>query len=836
MPELTLNQITDKLNEGFRGDERKLIFWYDENAEFVDDVDTLPLENARVLHLEPDNQFYVKYQLECVDTEHNYLIYAPFAKPRVEDNHLEDTIRYSMQFHADRISMICASLGVSERDKAGFQHYKKFFANKERAQRYCSLEPERFDRASLEIALMSVLCRSKIASMEEVVRCVLTDGDLEDNPYLAEFEKYDLLPVFWQHVEAEFGYLDPNPTLEKFVMTCFATYAARSIAAETPQPWQPFVSYKSGSIIALLDQLMNSVLYAARFDELSQLAYEALGGAGQLSKLPMEALLDCGAFRGVDRILIAWMRERLECEDVDAKLEGRSIPEICAQLRKTHFGVQMQNEYSVLENAFDIVAPGIYTPVSGIDHNVKAYLEHGCRIDRRYREFYLAFDKLENSADFEGLRDLVENIYTNDNLNRQIVNWNENFAAANGKTGLVRQTDFYNKYLRRAKERTVVIISDALRYEVGLSLFEKLQADEKCTAAIMAMQAVLPSYTRLGMAALLPHETLQIGDDLRVTVDGKPTDDLKQREAVLQAAQPNSRCVQFDEIKTMKMAELREIFTGQSVVYVYHNQIDARGDKANTENEVFAACEEAVEEIAALIRRLTTSANTVHFIVTADHGFLYKRDKLCEGDKIDGVPNAGRRFALVENDISAPGTASLPLTATIGGRDARRIVFPIGNDVLKSAGSGLNYVHGGSSPQELIIPLIEVKTERGKRETTTAQIALVSLMKKITNLIVTLDFVQSEPVSDVVKETTYRIYFISEEGEKVSNENICVADRKDADTSKRLFRLRFSLKNRTYNKTQKYYLVAFDDKNNLEVLRRAIVIDIAFANDFGFGV
>lgn len=40
MAELNLKQITSKLNNEFTGKVRKLVFWYDTNAEFVDDVDT----------------------------------------------------------------------------------------------------------------------------------------------------------------------------------------------------------------------------------------------------------------------------------------------------------------------------------------------------------------------------------------------------------------------------------------------------------------------------------------------------------------------------------------------------------------------------------------------------------------------------------------------------------------------------------------------------------------------------------------------------------------------------------------------------------------------------
>ena len=51
---------------------------------------------------------------------------------------------------------------------------------------------------------------------------------------------------------------------------------------------------------------------------------------------------------------------------------------------------------------------------------------------------------------------------------------------------------------------------------------------------------------------------------------------------------------------------------------------------------MFHACEEAVQEIMDLIHRISVSGNTSHFIVTSDHGLIYKRDKLTESDKITG--------------------------------------------------------------------------------------------------------------------------------------------------------------------------------------------------------
>ena len=117
MAELNLKQIIDRLNMEFTGDTRKLVFWYDDNGEFAEDMKDIELENARVYYLEQDNQFYTKYFLERVDTTTNYLIYAPFPKPDVRENHLEDTLLYSRRFFADRASLLSLDLGIEERYK-----------------------------------------------------------------------------------------------------------------------------------------------------------------------------------------------------------------------------------------------------------------------------------------------------------------------------------------------------------------------------------------------------------------------------------------------------------------------------------------------------------------------------------------------------------------------------------------------------------------------------------------------------------------------------------------------------------------------------------------------
>ena len=81
MAELNLKQIIDRLNAEFVGDTRKLVFWYDDKADFAEDLENVELENAKIYRLQPDNQFYTKYFLERVDTTTNYLVYARSPSP-----------------------------------------------------------------------------------------------------------------------------------------------------------------------------------------------------------------------------------------------------------------------------------------------------------------------------------------------------------------------------------------------------------------------------------------------------------------------------------------------------------------------------------------------------------------------------------------------------------------------------------------------------------------------------------------------------------------------------------------------------------------------------------
>ena len=839
MAELNLKQIIDRLNAEFTGETRKLVFWYDDKAEFAEDMETVELQNAKIYHLQPDNQFYTKYFLERVDKSTNYLIYAPFPKPDVRDNHLEDTMLYSRRFFADRASLLSVDLGIEEKYKPVIEKHIKFFANKERTQRFYDLEIENFNEENILVGLLSAVCKARTCSFEEVVRIVLTDGELVDNAFLQEFEKYDLLSAFWQLCEQHFGYTDTKPSLERLLVTLFVTYTGRYVQAELPAAWKSFVSYKSGNIIAFLDSLMNSVLYRDKYDALSAHVAKGLNVLSAFAGTRVDDLVECDTFLAVDQVLVKWLIGRLVSEDIGAIVNGFTIPELCEKRSKMHFGRKTGKTYQLLSSAYSMVKEADYHVADGLKPVIDRYLAADYNMDQQYRKFYYYYDQLESTESFEPLRELVENIYTNEYLACLLPAWNAGIQQNAAFSAIPLQREFYNANLRYTKERTVVIISDAMRYEVGQELFVRMQDDPKCTAKLSVQLSVLPSYTRLGMAALLPHKTLEMTDDFQVLADGILCDNLAGRQQVLQSYNLDSVCVQFDDIKNLKVAELRDVLTKRQIIYVYHNQIDARGDKANTEDEVFHACEEAIREIMDLIHRISISGNTYHFIVTADHGFIYKRDKLTESDKISGKSAekafVNRRFIVSKAALEDDGIDHMSMGRVLGNEDSKVVSYPVSSNVFKVVGGGANYVHGGSSPQEMLVPVLEFKMERGHMETKNAEIALVSIVHKITNLITSMDFIQSDAVSDTVKAAKYRIFFLSEDNEKISNENSYVADSREENAQKRIFRMRFTFKNKKYDKDKQYYLVVYDEESGLEQWRQPVIMDIAFADDFGFG-
>ncbi|MCB6346662.1 BREX-1 system phosphatase PglZ type A [Enterocloster lavalensis] len=848
MEELNLQEIEKKLNQEFASGQR-IIFWYDANAAFEDSVGRLKLDGVILHRLTEQNAFRTKLLLEHDDTERRFLVYAPFAKPGVEENHLEDTLRYSREFYADKLSLIAAELHLPDRLRPALQKMEKFFGiglkktsgagvrTNQFIERAKEAELSSSGEETVYILAMCVLSEARNSTFDSLVCAVLNYGDVGEQKVLSKFAEFDLEKTFWELCQSKFGYADPKPSLQKFTMSLFATYICRDFRDTAPKAWQSFLLEKASNVNVLLDNMMNSVIDQNTFDRLSEQMSSALEVPEVFEKIPLEDVLECAAVAETDQRIIQWMISRELDENKLAAVSGKKIPDICELRERLHFGTRFQWEYKALRAAYRMLSVISYEPKKSLTELIDSYCREDYEIDTAYRNFLYAYDQMEDTIPFEKLKEQVENLYLTEYLEKIVYAWNAAIEKNAMHRVIMPQSSFYQEKVARVKEKVAVIISDAFRYEVAGELFERLMRDQNCSAEMEAMMGTLPSYTALGMAELLPHATVSMTADYTVLVDGKPCASTEQREKLLRQESENSSAVDFEAVRSLSASELKQFSAKKSVIYIYHNKIDAVGEAQKTEHTVFRACEEAVEDIYALIKRLSKSGNIYRFYVTADHGFLYTRRRITASDKLEHQSSKGafldRRFVIDERRLAADGVYALPLGDCLLNGDDRFVMLPKGMSVFK-AGGGMNYVHGGSSPQELLLPCIFVRTQKGLVATEDAKLLLVTNLSKITNLLTTVDFLQEEPVSDVIKETDYRIRFQTEDGEVISNEILYTADSRSEDPRERMFRLKFDIKRKSYEDNKKYFLKIFHEKKGTECLSRQILMDLPYTDDFGF--
>lgn len=194
-----------------------------------------------------------------------------------------------------------------------------------------------------------------------------------------------------------------------------------------------------------------------------------------------------------------------------------------------------------------------------------------------------------------------------------------------------------------------------------------------------------------------------------------------------------------------------------------------------------------------------------------------------------------RRYVIADGDCTADHMLKIPMTHL----SSNLIGFaPLDNIRMKKQGGGMNYVHGGISLQECVVPVVEFKNMRSTSkkfvDVKKAALELISQSRKVSNSIFSLDFYQKEAVSGKVAAATYEIYMADASGKAVSDKKTVIADKTSNNGSDRVFRTRFTLKSVEFKKTDTYYLTVVEKGTTNVTDRIEFTIDIAFVNDFDF--
>lgn len=846
---MNLNEIQKilmkKLNKELLDvEKRKIIFWYDADSEFAEDIHELKLENTKVLYLDKNNSFHIKHLLEKEDTHSNYLIYSPNPKPVPRENWLLDIEKYSDSFAADKTTLRMRELGgYDESLRNVFKSYSKFFGNKERYKKFASYKIKDFTSEKVDVAVLSTLCKLPIADFELVVKTVLMEEINDENKYMNEIIKFGDIDVFWNLVEKKYGFHLEDKNLEKLIMMFMLSNLNHNLELKLPKIWQKLISSKEADAIVFINHFMSHSSDHNKYNILANKIEKNLNLKNYIEKLSIEDYIRCDTFQAFDEEIISWLIANL-IQDVG---EYEKYRKTINKRRTSHWFNTFENEYESIYYALEILNLKweLQNTLKGstaydiVDNYTNTYY----LFDYFYRKFYVSFDKVQNKDILIGLAESIENIYVNWFLDELSIIWtdvmDEKLKGDFRISGLNRQQEFYKQYISHHLsngERVFVIISDALRYEAAKEFGDILNKDIRGKAELSFMQGVIPSYTKLGMASLLPHEKIEITDKADVLVDSINSSGTINRQKILSQYDKDAVAIQYNDLKDMKRPQYKDVFEGKKLVYIYHNVIDAIGDKANTERDVFEAVEKTFEDLNGLVKNLINNVSATNIYITSDHGFIYRRSPLKEFDKATKANvksiDKGRRFILSkDNEKQNHGTISISMNYLLGDNTELDVIVPKGVTRFPIQGAGANFVHGGASLQEIVIPVVKFKNIRNNEfKSSKVEVKLTNISRKVTNRVTYLEFFQIEKVENKRIPISLKVYFADEDGNIISNTNIIIADSRSSNPTDRTFREKFTLKNKSYDKSKKYYLIMEDEDDSTKEIYNRIPFNIDLAN------
>lgn len=841
--------------------KRRIIFWKDEEREFEDKLGEITLINAKLIVLTGNNNFEVKKLLTVDDTVGNFLVYNPFSyTDNLESDWLLNLELYSEEFYADLNSIWMDEMGlpVSPIIRSSVRGYHKFFNSKERRAKVASIGKNIATAPQLHLAVLAVICGAKETTPNAIIRAVLSGGlDNESNDVYRSIVSFNASKAFWLLVGQATGYANDEPKLSDLASHIMLTALSRTIREEKFSALGDFVSIPHQ---AYCYDFVSEWLHSIYNDGLKQVA-EQIEEKHQLyrrlSQLSIEELCGTEIFPCIDECILY----KLMTEIKDDFICTETIKRVVETRRTTVWYGSVSNYYEAIYQVAEM--QDFYIKHSTGFHAVSAkeiwnlYTSEYYKMDVYYRQFNLAFTNCLTESNpilddmIKSVADKVEGLYSVWFLGELGNNWSDmcaeelcNFGQVQGVT---RQEDFYANKISRADSRVFVIISDAMRYAVGVSLAEQLKIETQSKVEVSSCQAIFPSITKFGMAALLPHKKLSVTEkngSLSVLADGEPTDSCC-RDKILKAANKNSVALKYRDVIELKRAERQAIVKGMDVVYIYHDKID---ETAHTsEKDVFSACDVAISEIKNMVKIICNEFGGTRVLITADHGFLYTAKPLLESDKVDRSDFCGkdveyaRRYAIMEK--GAKPAYLMPIKFLDGTQYDG--FTPRENIRIKMNGGGMNFVHGGISLQEMAVPVIdyrylrndnsEYKKNRDKFDTKPVEIALLSASRKICNMIFSLNFYQKEMVGGVRVPETYTLFFTDENGTPVSDVAKIIADKTSMNEQDRTFRCTFNLKPINYNNRAKYYLVIKDEAGLQTPQKEEFQIDIAFSvGEFSF--
>lgn len=718
-----------------------------------------------------------------------------------------------------------------------------------------AISPESDERGLL-LAMLSVLASLKVPDASALIRRVLLKGLLEtDNALWSDIVRFVSPEAFWDVVQEHTGFASPNPSLNKLFVHLLITHFAKSLHGQLPAELADKVITPGQRAYAFIDQWMRDQQDSPGWQNLSGEIAEQLHIFDVIENVSPAILYEAASFEVVDQVLIRACVKTLRTAFAQISIPRTGTPTVEVTpwkdwLKARYTLIWFPNYkkiYQALEAAIALwelqqqYLAGFRQPAPNL---FKAYASDLHQFDQAYRHFILASE--EGKGDIlKPLIEDIENFYTQWFLDELGSAWSDVLGNSWELADIPPQHRFFGRYVlpildRSDREKVFVIISDALRYEVASELAAVIKKEVRGETSLEPVLGILPSVTRLGMAALLPGSKLELtpaSDD--VLLDGMSTKGTAARQKVLsQNSRVEATVLSAKDLLDMNTDAGRAAVQPYRLIYIYHNVIDAIGDQASSERQVFSACDTAIKELLKLVKRICNSLNGTNVIITADHGFLYQRRPIQEADKRpvpsdQAVLESKRRYLLATAPVNDSTLLhfSLPYTT-----ENLLAIVPRGTLRFAVSGAGSQFVHGGASLQEICVPVISyhhqraVKGDEGLARKVGVQVS--ATVRRVTNNRFKLTLVQTEAVEGRwrSRQITVALY------DPQTNTPITDVPRANLTSTSphptdREINLRLTVT--TASPPSNAYLIVKDADDESELLQETWTISLGIANDFG---
>jgi uncharacterized protein (TIGR02687 family) len=800
---MTENRIALALGRLF--EKHRIVFWYDAKQELRGDFEALSLPGIEKLKL-TNNEFGLKYRMLREQPEQKFLLYREGPQPADLDNWLLDIQLASGEFRTDQVAIWLSELDLGLEFSDVVQAHAEFYqAGKRKEALKRLLKPD--DTPGLIRLKMLAVCSGSEPRLDSVVENLLAELADAREEKIKLIGRCSLDGFLWEQLKRCYGYQSEAPGVRDFVIELFKSCYAMGTDGE--------VRLNSDALV-FLKRWKDSRQFEASFEGLSGECAEVLGIEQDLTKRDVRELIELDYFRLIDLKIISDLVRAVTSRTVstgDVALWVR-------QRRQSHWYDEFRHLYEAIDYAAQFIqslAQATLTMDEFAD-GVERYAKSWFRLDQLYRKFTYHVRASGQASLTEALSEQIENLYANNYLLKVNDCW-QSFVDSAVKwdaTPILLQRHFFERCVRqflRKDNKVCVIISDALRYEIGDELLSLIRQEDRYSAELEPALSMLPSYTQLGMAALLPNKELALADDDSgtVLVDGQSSQGTSNRSKVLKSATDGrADAITFDDVMAMNRDDSRELIKANDVLFVYHNRIDHTGDKMHSEGLVFEAAEQTLDDLVRLVKKLT-AANANNILITADHGFIYQNRAIEESDfagsdaEGDKILYRDRRFVLGKGlkEVSSLRKFHSTQLGLVGDVEVQ---IPKSINRLRLKGSGSRFVHGGASLQEIVIPVIRINKKRQSDISAVEVEILRGASTVISSGQLAVAFYQAQPVTEKVQPRTLRAGIYTQSGDLISDSHDLSFDLTSDNPRERELQVRFVLTRKA------------DEANNQEVI------------------